>query len=268
MHLCTRCQWAMCINADLVANTPLHMQICGMPKPKPDAITARKVRDLIDQILESRKINIPALAELIEIDSSQIYRWYNGEVTPSGRNILSFEALIPRKAYSPNEHLSEKPIATIRGLIGASPASDGIEVMEDIYSISELFSKSRWNRYCIGEMFFHRIAGDSMEPAYPDGCLVACRKPRNSLAEIPDCTPVIFQESDHKHTFKILHHRTIDKKPIVIGQPLNNSHAAHVWALRKISAYAIVLGKVDYEPDTPSLASSYLAPILRQDKKS
>lgn len=93
------------------------------------------------------------------------------------------------------------------------------------------------------------IAGDSMEPDYKHGELVACRRPKDPLM-LQDGTPCIF-ETDEGLTFKLL--RWTADMSAVVGEPINRAHPFIVFAgpqLKRLRIPFVVLGTLD--PGTSS----------------
>lgn len=95
---------------------------------------------------------------------------------------------------------------------------------------------------------FIRIVGNSMEPNYPDGALLACRLPGSV---IPQGTPAILSIlARNEQTFKMISVRYEGKKAKeIIAVPINREHTLQYYKPKDVEIQYIVLGFVHLKID-------------------
>ncbi len=126
---------------------------------------------------------------------------------------------------------------------GAGPEEMDFPALEDVFR-----EKSRH----LGDVVFYlTVAGTSMEPTYPDGAWVLCRRVTDPAGVVDGCD-VIFRETnrvDH-YTFKRLQ-RLMGKGGEVVkvlGVALNREHAILQWEPTEVEVFAVVLGCIKFAP--------------------
>lgn len=94
------------------------------------------------------------------------------------------------------------------------------------------------------EVVLLQIVGDSMEPTYPAGLIIACRSPKDPTM-LQDGTPCIFRNNEGQ-TFKTLRWATDGSEVAFIGEPINPAHRRIVFHRSKdVEILFVVVGKLD-----------------------
>jgi SOS-response transcriptional repressor LexA len=143
---------------------------------------------------------------------------------------------LPRDADGETLHINGESMP-VYGSVSAGRVDLAVEEVENIDAPSTLWRDSVYRALTTGPVHYLRVRGDSMEPDFPDGSLIACARP--NTAQLPDLTPVILRHADDV-TFKLFQRAGKD----VLAVPLNRSHPVQQFRLRDISVDYIVLGTV------------------------
>ena len=95
-----------------------------------------------------------------------------------------------------------------------------------------------------GEVIHIRVVGDSMEPGFSEGEIIACRKPR-APRQIGPRTPCIVRIHEHDMTFKLVSwvkHRRL--KDYLQTEPLNTEYEVETYHASEVAIDYIVLGSL------------------------
>jgi hypothetical protein len=195
------------------------------------------------------------LAKVLGVDQSQITRWLSG-VDPQLSSAVTIIKLLGGDItralpdWEPSETV-ERPMMPVYGTVAAGAVDwneDGRK-RKEVTAWPDLWKNSRYWPLTnpvqtvkgIQPVILLEITGNSMEPEYRSGEIIACRTPKN-VDDLPEGTPCIIRDADGQ-TFKLLR-RSIDGS--VIGDPINKSHRVIVFKkTREVSVPLVVVGKLD-----------------------
>jgi SOS-response transcriptional repressor LexA len=114
-------------------------------------------------------------------------------------------------------------------------------------TLLDVFEHHPFRRYTEGQIIYLSVDGNSMEPDYPDGSLIACARAASS--NLPDMTPVVARAKHHEATFKLY----LDAGEEVVLLPLNyREHRPQRYRKHVVIIDYIVLGHI-----APHTTSSY-----------
>ena len=168
----------------------------------------------------------PAFSELCEI--AEKFGWQMGDV----------DAPPP-----PPEEEPEPPTRLIGHL--SDKDGTGAELVRGdartIESLGEVWLRSKYHHLIAGsQIVYVEVRGKSMEPQFPDGCLLACSRPATS--DLPDLTPII-ATAEGRTTFKL--HRVVQNahgRREVELIPINRCLDIQRFKPREVSVEYVVLG--------------------------
>jgi SOS-response transcriptional repressor LexA len=188
--------------------------------------------------------NSTKLAEKLELSRTSIERWLHGgsiglEDLDRLLRYIGGDLTRALPDYHPEPETPPVEI-TIWGRVSAGPCTLATEHPETLPSQAHAWQKSRYRNLTSGQVIFLQVDGDSMEPQFPNGSLLACAKP--NTRELPDLTPVIARIGD-ECTFK-LYRPTTDRKgtPEIELLPLNRTYRTTRHNPRDITIDYIALG--------------------------
>lgn len=172
-----------------------------------------------------RKPNILQAAEVLKKLGGDINRALPNYIPPSYE-----QAEKETKAkYRDAVPLMEMPVA---GRISAGPV-DWIDSGDEdpVLATPELWRNNRYwklsnpyrnpNTGETHEVVLLKVSGDSMDPEFTHGEILAFRVPKN-VPDLPDGTPCIIQERGRGQTFKLLYRATNNKT--LTALPINRRH--------------------------------------------
>lgn len=133
---------------------------------------------------------------------------------------------------------------TVHGRVSAGRVNLAVEETHTFPSINDAWRESIYRQFTTGPVTYLTVHGDSMEPHYPDGCLLACARP--ATRELPDLTPVIARAGDGA-TLKLYRlGRDRRRQPEVELIPINfPQHDIQRFAPGAIEIDYIVLGFIN-----------------------
>ncbi len=155
----------------------------------------------------------------------------------------------PRKLSRPRIYKAGRVIAS-DGSVGLSYDPDVDEPLElgSTETVAELCSDSPYWSFVSADrpIWVFVVEGDSMSPAYSDGCWIFTAKP-NDPSRLPDGSPVIMRnKTEDWYTFKQLQWvRSPSGKPQQVwGVPATTTsiHPIVKWPFRETEIHAVVLG--------------------------
>lgn len=189
-----------------------------------------------------------ALADNLGENKATVHRWLNGLSMPKNTKLVrilkdiggDIERALP-------DYVPPGPMAPLQlvGTVQAGSSQFTQSELEIEESLNFLWSNTSAWHCSTGPVQYVRVIGDSMEPIYPEGCLIAIRNWRPG-ASVPHSTPVIFiDETTKSCTFKLYQERRRGKITLLIGVPINPRHEALVWKESEATVHKIVLGKAE-----------------------
>lgn len=201
-------------------------------------------RTLLEKLIRSRNLTETQAGDLLGCSQRAIntYRKPDG----SQPNWLIYKKLVElvesdKVNETPNEYRTKADELKIFGTVAAGVAKVAEQELRVLTSPREAWKSSAYWSLIHGEVVYLEVDGPSMEPEYPDGCLLACAKPADPSA-IKDFTPVIAR-IDTDVTFKLFR-RSTDRagRPEVELVPLNRLFDVQRYAPRDVHIDFIVLG--------------------------
>lgn len=137
----------------------------------------------------------------------------------------------------------EKQPVTLLGRVSAGYATLAVEDPQRIPDFKNIWERSRYRCITTGEVVMLEVQGDSMEPQFPDGCLLAIARPSG---EIPNRTPVIALVKGEEATFKIwsLQKNAYGQEQVML-YPLNPTHEVQQYRRGDVIPLYIVLGEIN-----------------------
>ena len=188
-------------------------------------------------------------AKIHGLDTGNLTRWLNGQ-PPSweaGVGLIQacgghWEKALPD--WEPDLEVSGASAVAI-GRVAASSARFALAEESVVSMDVQRFLGSTWASYTRAPASGRRVelvqvAGDSMEPVYPDGCFVAVRPPRDPRELPQGVHGIVRVVGTGEMTFKVLQ---FDKeRKVVLGVPLNRSHEVGVWRMDEVEVDWVVLG--------------------------
>lgn len=209
-----------------------------------------------------------ALAELLGVTQPNVSGYLSGRQMPS---LSVFERLLQATGgdlmralpdWSPDDYEGERlkdfPIlgTVTAGTLQWSPTRrlGRVKAPIDYWQKSKYWNKNTSDvRSKVGsetidsEVVLLQIVGNSMEPQYPDGSLIACRAVVDPM-QLSDNTPCIFRERGSGETFKLL--RWTKGKKHCIGMPINPEHPPVIFNEDSdVQITMVVVGTVDQGRD-------------------
>ena len=200
-----------------------------MPRPKaPDPNPPPEIPhwwpELLDEALRRHGGNKSSLARAIGVRVQSIMNWF-GELRevpsePGLRYLMPILSQVDRvewvaKIFGVAAHHGQ-PLHVV-GQVAAGRFSEAGTTPRTVDMSTVLFSESRADRVTAGTIYGLEIIGDSMEPVYSQGDVIAVRKPRPGATLIGfDCVVV---SEDHEATFKRIVRAT---DGTLLAMPLNS----------------------------------------------
>lgn len=203
------------------------------------------VKDVVQQVVGvayKRAGSYQALQDATGVPKGQITAYRAGAQLPSMPKFMAMlrfvggRVVVKEDAPTPGV-VRMKPVAgrvTAGGVDFAGHDDGEVPVPDDVWRGSALWSGTH------GDVVLLRVQGDSMQPRYHNGDLIACRAPATCPAA---GTPVILRD-DGSFTFKLfsLSH---DKRHVV-GLPLNPAYPPVVLPARETTQVQyVVLGALN-----------------------
>lgn len=204
--------------------------------------------DLVRERMELLGLkNSKQLAEHVGKPAPTVWRWLKGIQAPAYKDLtevaekLGINLPTTTVNETPNEYRTKADELKIFGTVAAGVAKVAEQELRVLTSPREAWKSSAYWSLIHGEVIYLEVDGPSMEPEYPDGCLLACAKPADPSA-IKDFTPVIAR-IDTDVTFKLFR-RSTDRagRPEVELVPLNRLFDVQRYAPRDVHIDFIVLG--------------------------
>lgn len=152
-----------------------------------------------------------------------------------------------------------EPIRFVGNVTGGRLAFSSQQEAEEI-NFEDLWRRSPWWSYANKEepIVLVEVRGDSMAPDYPDGCMIALRKPSDKRI-VPNGAPCVFRQGglgSDERTFKILRET---KRGEIIGWPLNPEHDPVVFKRNEVDIEYVVLGVLNQRVGTDNAPGASLA---------
>jgi hypothetical protein len=222
----------------------------------------------IDEAVIAEGGNESRLAERLGMKgTSQINRWRNGMEPKLGAAVEVIEALGGdiRRALPGWQPETAQPLAEgmIIGRVAAGTARYSESDSTPVQFSPAPFLRSRWSPYTRTPQSGRRVEwiqvdGDSMEPDYLHGSLIACRPPRDPR-ELVDGVHAIIRNAAGDMTFKALHFRGTGRNREVVAVPLNRSHGLQFFPAAEVEIDWICLGMLDIRVDRSAAGVPLLA---------
>lgn len=233
------------------------------------------VRRVIDSLL-AQGMTQQEIGRRLGVKTTTVNYYKNGRVNDKGEHyypeptVRTWEAALEVEGYSISKtRPSDVEIAQTRdplrvmGTVSAGVTRVAEQEIRVISGPSAAWSGSKYWGLTTGAVFYLEVTGDSMEPDYPNGCLLACAPSAVGAKDIPNFTPVIARVHDSDDcTFK-LYRRTLNEigREVADLIPLNKSHDLQRYRLRDVAVSSIVLGFLN--PWRRGVSIEYRAPVLR-----
>lgn len=201
-----------------------------------------------------------ALARALGVKHPTIMDWEDGAVPGLDNALRLLEyAGSDLSLVLVSESLPQEPVCIV-GRVSAGAKSTAFEEPRRLDGISSAWKRSvYWPLCAAGLVVYLEVDGNSMEPDYPDGCLLACARPAGG--PLPDLTPVIARVLDQA-TFKLYSlGRDRQRRPEVELIPINRTYKVQRHDPKEVSIDYIVLGVAN--PWKHGVASEPKAPIFK-----
>jgi hypothetical protein len=132
----------------------------------------------------------------------------------------------------------------VMGAVQAGSANATFQLDEYHPDLDFLWSRSSGWSYSKGPVHYIRVIGDSMEPVYPEGGIIAVRQWNHN--ELPHSTPVVLLDKrTHASTLKLYQKKIIKGQPVIVGVPVNPIHETQIWRPHEVEIQLVVLGKAE-----------------------
>jgi hypothetical protein len=203
------------------------------------------------------------LAEKLELGLATVSAW-RGEGLPrldSFVKLLDYvggdirRALPGWEADAQGKALVEAPLL---GRVAAGTARYSAEDGRTIVVSPQDFRRSRWY-HCTRApqsgraIEWIQVDGASMEPEYPDGCLLACRPPADP-ANLPSGAHAILRTRAGDMTFKVVQFRGTGRNRELCAVPINRLYEVQFFPLGEVEIDWIVLGMFLHRVNDPTPA--------------
>lgn len=214
-----------------------------------------------------------ALARVLGVAAPTIIEWEEGGGIKS-TNADALRAFLGEDSSLAPRADNTEVVAAIPqyAILGEVAAGACVELLSDPVLIDgprHVWQRSTLWAHGTGPTHYLRVRGDSMDPEWPDGTLVAVRAPATPIEMLPDLAPVVFADQlrPGEHTFKLLQveyaPRDRAKVRAILGIPVNRTHRTIVWRPGEVSVKFLVVGAIHpVVTKSPSLA---MAPMFRDD---
>lgn len=205
------------------------------------------IDDLIEAAKERHGGSLRKLAEAMGIANSTLAQW------DSGTNRVAFERLEKllklaggdiHRAMPGHETPGPMQSLEVMGSVQAGSASATFQLDEHHDSLDFLWAKSSGWPLSKGPVKYLRVVGDSMDPIYPESCIIAVRQ-WNGL-ELPRSTPaVLYDKLTQSSTLKLYQKRVRAGRVAIFGVPINPAHEAMAWKPSDVEIQFVVIGKAE-----------------------
>lgn len=208
----------------------------------------------INAVIAAHGDNESRVADLLgHKGTSQVHRWALGQEPLLYKAADAFGKLGGdiRRALPDWEpdHALTRPAGFIIGAVAAGTARfAAAEEPREVTVAPDSFLRSPWFAYTRAPESGRRIewvqvSGDSMEPDYPNGSLLACRPPSNPR-ELPDGAHVILRTAAGDMTFKMAQFKGTGKHRQIIAIPLNRRHDVQFFDAAEVTIDWVCLGMI------------------------
>lgn len=211
----------------------------------------------LDLLIKGRKLagTRVRLAQILGVTGPTVIAWESGSMPGITHvekliNYLGGDIMRALPEWQP-ETTPEIPTMRVAGRVaaGAVTWTEG-RTVKRVSAWPALWKNSRYwpltnpvqTPHGIEQVVLLEVYGNSMEPEYSSGEIIACRVPKD-VNDLPEGTPVIIRDEDGE-TFKLLR-RAIDGT--VIGEPINrrDHHMIVFKHSRDLRVPFVVVGKLD-----------------------
>lgn len=132
----------------------------------------KNIESRIRELRKNKSLTLRELAKKMSLTHTSISQWERGIALPKGKNLISLakelgssvEWILYGERGSENNNTDVPFYAEISAAAG--PGNVGVEAMNDIISLPEVFVEGKSDLVCI------RVSGDSMEPYINSGSIV------------------------------------------------------------------------------------------------
>lgn len=215
---------------------------------------------LIERVREAGSES--AVARKIGVAPNYVHKWVNGQ-QPSlehfARAVKAYGGNL-EDAFPQHEGRVQESLP-VYGRVSAGTVSYAEQELRIIEGTPRVWSESVYRQHTTGPVIYIEVVGNSMEPEFPDGCLLACARPGVSI--LPQFTPVIARIDD-QYTFKLysIAMNPYGKKEVRLT-PLNRAFQVQSYRLSDVHIDYVVVGFVN--PWRHGITTGDTVPILRSN---
>jgi hypothetical protein len=202
--------------------------------------------DAIDAYMRDTKLGESELARRLGVARQTLNAWRGGRMPEEPRQVEMLTKMGGdiRRAFPAERVSGPMPAMSILGTVQAGSSTMTLQEVETHTDLNFLWQRSSGWVHSKGPVSYIRVTGDSMDPVYPEGCIVAVREPVSM--ELPKSTPVVFLDlATQSSTLKLFQRRTIRGKDAIFGVPINPRHDAMIWSPKDVRIQFVVLGKAE-----------------------
>ena len=210
---------------------------------------SQTIKSVVDQAIEQAK-GVRGLAKQLGTSHSTVSGWTSGSC-PSARlfeDMLKYLGGDIERAL-PDYDPETAPSMQVLGRVAAGGEAVVYEDLELVHPQKDVWEHSSAAPLGFGPVQYMRVEGESMEPDYPRGCLIAVRRSTLKPWNVPHLSPVILvpKSAHDSATFKLVQvKRDANDKPTqVLGVPINRSYDVLFWGPEEVGISHVVLGKVE-----------------------
>lgn len=198
---------------------------------------------------ENSSMSERAFAEHIDIPHSTFRSWLDDRASEPKIDTVeriikrlggSFDRALP--GWKPDINLIKAHAQPVKlhGEVAAGAASYSQSPVEDEDVLENTYRDSDIHRFTTGEIAHVRVKGDSMEPQYPNGSLLAGSPPKVKKELIPHGTPVVLIDRFGDTTFKEFQYNRQYKR--IIALPINPAYETQIYKLDDVEVQLIIIG--------------------------
>jgi SOS-response transcriptional repressor LexA len=203
-----------------------------------------------------------ALARALDTRHPTIMDWEEGSVPGLDKflQLLDYAGGDISRALPGYQDEPQRPSIRVYGRVSAGLVTLAQQEERVVEGEDGAWKSSVYRKLTHGPIIYLEVSGNSMEPEYPDGALLACAKP--SQRSLPDLTPVIARV-DESATFKLYRmSRDRSNRAEVELVPINRSYHIQRFAPSQVAIDYVVLGFIN--PWKHGVSSEPRMPILRE----
>lgn len=179
------------------------------------------------------------LGKALGVSRAAVEKWTTGSFPRSD----VFLRLLDLTRSAELKPLTPPASMRILGRVSAGIADIAVENSKEFSGAADVWRSSAYWPLVSGEVAYLEVSGDSMEPKFPNGSLLAVARP--ATRDLPPLTPVIARIGD-RATFKLFR-RTQDRRgtPEIELIPINHpTHEIIRASPKEVTVDLIVLGQV------------------------